>query len=529
MKRNGGDRKYTGWWPGSLNGDPGSKLNLMIHTRFLVLAGSLLAATAGFADVVEQGPKDSKHSGLLAGVARADISPPVGIAQLNWGSQTHVEAVGIDPAGMYATALVLSDGKSKFAMVDIDSLSIRNMDWVIKQASERAGIPIAHIRLGATHTHSGPAYQREKGPVGTDPNRYLPAIQAYERAVGDKIAGAIIEANAKLRPAHAYGGKGTGTININRRVRGTSKTPPAVGTNPDGFVDRDLIVFRIDDEKGGPLAVLVNFQCHGTTLTFENKMISPDWTGMVRPTVERALPGALCLYFQGAAGNQGPIEGGTGDLTVAHRLGTILGHQAAALALQIETVRREPVLEGFAESTAFAARQPWRVKGPRTGSLAFASSVVEVPRRTYTTGEIARMAAEVEDARKRLALVANGAAWERYQAEARLRRFEDLLKQWQSPVDASPRLVEVQALRIGEMALVAMPGEPFAEIGAAVRAKSPFAFTMFCGYSSGKGGDYMPIASEYAHGGYEVERTPYGPEAAERVIQSAIALLRSLR
>ena len=489
----------------------------------------LLAALVAFADVVEQGPKDSGPSGLQAGVARADISPPVGIAQLNWGSQTHVEAVGIDPAGMYATALVLADGKSRFAMVDIDCLSIRNMDGVIQQASQRTGIPASHIRLGATHTHSGPAYQREKGPVGTDPNKYLPAIQAYEREVGDKIIGVIIEANSKLRPAHAYGTKGTGTININRRVRGTAATPPAVGTNPDGFVDRDLIVFRIDDEKGNPLAVLGNFQCHGTTLTFENKMISPDWIGMVRPTVERALPGALCLYFQGAAGNQGPIEGGTGDLAVAHRQGRVLGHQAAALALQIETVRREPVLEGFAESTAFAARQPWRVKGPRAATLAFASSMVEVPRRTYTSAEIAAMTASVADAKKRLAAVANGPAWEKYQAEARLRRFEDLLQQWQQPVNPSPLLVEVQALRIGDLALVAMPGEPFAEIGAAVRARSPFAFTMFCGYSNGKGGDYMPIASEYAHGGYEVERTPYGPEAAERVIQSASALLRSLR
>ena len=71
---------------------------------------SLLAVLTWFAvygDVVEQGPKNSAPSGLLAGVARADITPPIGMAQLNWGSQTHVEAVGVDPAGMYVTAIVL--------------------------------------------------------------------------------------------------------------------------------------------------------------------------------------------------------------------------------------------------------------------------------------------------------------------------------------------------------------------------------------------------------------------------------------
>ena len=83
----------------------------------------LLACTL-CADVVEQSVKDSAPSGLLAGVARTDISPPVGIPQMNWGAQTHVTAVGIDPAGMIATALVLSDGKQKFAMVDIDALFV---------------------------------------------------------------------------------------------------------------------------------------------------------------------------------------------------------------------------------------------------------------------------------------------------------------------------------------------------------------------------------------------------------------------
>ncbi len=332
---------------------------------FLVCA--LLGAAR--ADLVEQGPKDSKPSGLLAGVARADISPPVGIAQMNWGSQTHITATGIDPAGMLATALVLSDGKQKFAIVDIDSGGTRGLDNVVSRASRLTGIPAEHIRLNATHTHAGPSFQASKGPVGTDPALYERPLATHRDLVAEKVIGAIVEANSKLRPVHAYGARGVGTINITRRVRARENMPPAVGTNPDGFVDRELVVMRIDDDAGNPYAVLVNFQCHGTVLTYENTIISPDWVGMVRKRVEQAFPGALCLYLQGAAGNQGPIEGGTGDLRVAHRLGSILGVQAAALAMQIETTRREPVLEGYVESTAFAARQPWRVQGPRDATL----------------------------------------------------------------------------------------------------------------------------------------------------------------
>ncbi|HTM49151.1 MAG TPA: neutral/alkaline non-lysosomal ceramidase N-terminal domain-containing protein [Bryobacteraceae bacterium] len=481
-----------------------------------------LMLSALHADVVEQGPKDSPPSGLLAGVARADITPPVGIAHLNWGSQTHVEAAGVDPVGMYATALVLSDGRQKFAMVDIDALFANGAAAIAQRASELTGIPAGHIRLAGTHTHSGPAVSRVRGPVGTDYARYEQMLANYNAALADKIVGAIQQAHARLQPAHLYGGRGVGSINVNRRVRADGGKPAAVGRNPEGFVDRELVVVRIDDARGKPLAALVNFQCHGAVLAYENKLLSPDWVGMTRKVVEQALPGALCLYFQGAAGNQGPVEGFTGDLDVAHRLGATLGHQAAAVALGIETVRRAPKFEGFVESTAYQAKQHWRVEGPRDAALKFASKIVDVPPRAYSPADIQAMEASVADARRRVE--ANRTA----QNEARLRRVSGLLAQWRKPPDPAPVKVQLQILRVGQVAIVAMPGEPFAEIGAAIKKASPFEVTLFCGYSSGVGGDYMPIASEYGLGGYEVERTPYGTGAAEIVIREAIALYKEV-
>ena len=499
---------------------------LGVYCLGIALSGLSLA----LADVVEQGPEDSPPSGLMAGVARADITPPVGIAQLNWGSQTHINSIGNDPVGMVATALVLANGDQRFAIVDVDTIQVRFFEAVIERAAKRTGIPSGHIRLGATHTHAGPNLSAAKGPAGVDLTASLEMIRRYREQVVDKIVGVIVEASANLQPAHIYGGRGTGTININRRVRARGDNPPAVGRNPDGFIDRELVVFRIDGSDGEPIAVLANFQCHGTVLAYENKYASPDWPGMTRKVVEQAFPGALCLFFQGAAGNQGPIEGFTGDLSVPHRLGSILGHQAAGVAHGIETVRREPTFEGFVESTAYQAKQHWRVKGPRTATLKFASKRVDLPRRQYTHEEIAGMEARVAKAHKEVeASRHSDDRWKKHQAEARLRRFGDLLKKWKAPFDPSLIQVDVQVLRIGEVAIVAMPGEPFGEIGVAIKRASPFDFTMFAAYSSGAGGDYIPIEAEYAFGGYEVERSPYGRGAAKKLIHETIALYEQVR
>jgi hypothetical protein len=291
-------------------------------------------------------------------------------------------------------------------------------------------------------------------------------------------------------------------------------------------------VFRIDDAQGNPYAVLVNFQCHGTVLAYENQIVSPDWIGPMRNTVEASLPGATCLFFQGATGNLGPIEGYTGDLEVPHRLGAILGHEAAAVALRISTVRREPKFEGYVESTALQARQPYRVLGPHDTTLRYTSRILELPRQTHSKADLDRMARLTALAEKNLEIVkqkAGAGEWELAQAAARHRRWADLLARYRQPVDPTPVRLEVAVLRIGDLAMVLTNGELFAEIGAAVKKASPFKTTMFCGYGNHLGGGYMPIKPEYAFGSYEVDGTSYGPGAAEKVVEEAIALLKSVR
>lgn len=497
-----------------------------------ILGAAFIVAGAASAGIVEEGVRNAKPSGLLAGVSKVSIDPAVGIPHQNWGSATHIVAKGIDPEGMFVRALVLSDGKQKFALVDIDAGGAAGMDETAKRASAATGIPVEHIRIGASHTHAGPSLSRGKGPVGADLSRFEQMMTSHRAVVADKLVGAIVEANRRLQPVHAYGMTGTGSININRRFRGSgdADNPPAVGLNFKEFVDRELPVIRMDDAAGTPYAILVNFQTHGTVLAYENEIVSPDWIGSMRNTVEASLPGATCLFFQGAAGNQGPIEGYSGDLDVAHRLGRILGHEAAGLALRISTVRREPKFEGYVESTALQAKQPYRVTGPHDATLKYASKVLSLPRRQYTREDIDRMSRLTADAERKMAAIpAGGTEWERSQAGARHRRWANLLARYKQPVRPEPVALEVAVLRIGDLALVLTNGELFAEIGAAVKKASPFAVTLFCGYGSHTGGGYMPTTAEYAYGSYEVDGTSYGPGSAEKVIEESIALLKAVR
>jgi neutral ceramidase len=505
--------------------------------KTLVLKALIVIVACGgclMADVVEQGVRDSKPSGLLAGVAKTNIEPAVGIPSMNWGSATHVASKGNDPEGMFIRALVLSDGKQKFALVDTDGGGAS--EAALGRASSLTGIPVDHIRVGSSHTHAGPSLSRGKGPAGVDLKQYEPMMEAHRAVVEDKLVGVIVQANSRLRPVHAYGIVGKGSININRRFRGKGpddpEAPPAVGLNFDMPADRQLPVIRIDDAEGNPYAILVNFQCHGTVLAYENQMVSPDWIGPMRNTVEASLPGSTCLFFQGAAGNLGPIEGFTGDMEVAHRLGRILGHEAAALALRISTVRREPRFEGYTESTALQARQPYRVLGPHDSTLRYASKVLELPRMVRGKADVERMAkltAAAEEALRRVKQKPGATEWELAQAAARHRRWANLLERYKQPESDAPVRLEVSVLRIGEMALVMTQGELFNEIGVAVKNASPFKVTMFCGYGNREGGGYMPVRSEYAHGSYEVDGTRYGPGAAEKVIEESVALLKSIR
>jgi hypothetical protein len=87
---------------------------------------------------------------------------------------------------------------------------------------------------------------------------------------------------------------------------------------------------------------------------------------------------------------------------------------------------------------------------------------------------------------------------------------------------------DAQAFVIGsDIALIDIPGEPFVEIGLGVKQNSPFKHTLFSGYSNTNWA-YIPMPDAYPLGGYEIEITPFSPEAGPKIIDECTALLNAL-
>lgn len=163
-------------------------------------------------------------------------------------------------------------------------------------------------------------------------------IPAYVASLPGRIAGAVGEAQRRLRPARVGAGSGRADIVVNRRLK-LPNGRVVCGRHHDGFADREVQVLRLDDADERPIAVVVGYACHPTILGPPNRVVTPDYPGVVRRVVEDAT-GAPCLFLRGAAGSVHALVNYVGDPAVDRRLGAILGHEAARVALGLATVPR---------------------------------------------------------------------------------------------------------------------------------------------------------------------------------------------
>jgi hypothetical protein len=84
----------------------------------------------------------------------------------------------------------------------------------------------------------------------------------------------------------------------------------------------------------------------------------------------------------------------------------------------------------------------------------------------------------------------------------------------------APIPADLRALRIGDVALVTVPGEIFAETGMAIKERSPFSRTLFAAYSNGSIG-YVPVHEAWAGADTKRSARRFGP--VERKEETALA------
>jgi neutral ceramidase len=253
---------------------------------------------------------------LYAGVAKVDITPPVGIAMSGYGERTSGAAGVHDP--LFARVIVLTDGRVSLALVSTDLVWLYS-EQLVTLAKEKWLLD--HVVLCGTHTHSGP----------TD------APGPWHDSMQEKVIAAIGEAIGNLFPAHlsaASGDVDPACFGYNRRFVQPDGSVQMYWDNPqhipNGPTDPTVRVIRIDDDMSKTRGVLVHHAAHPVVLGSGNVFISADFPGPMVQRIEQELgPDVMAMFFQGGGGDVHPydsIMSGDAGFAAVARTGIALGN-----------------------------------------------------------------------------------------------------------------------------------------------------------------------------------------------------------
>ncbi len=386
---------------------------------------------------------------LRAGVAKADLDPPIGIHMAGYGP-TRTSTGTLDP--LEARVLALSDGNRTIALITLDlcfTFDEKSMDQIRADVRDKVDEVIFH----ASHTHSGPTYSE--------------APQAVEHAV-PRIEGAIRSAAAAMVPVQIGNGWGQTYIGFNRRYLETDgavqmfwRNEPKISTTFP--VDPTVGVIRIDRRDGTPLAILVNYACHPVVLGPDSFNYSADYPGEMRRVVEQAMGhDSMAFFLQGAPGDINPFYDKTPLIEDAVNVMKETGRKLALEAIRVaNSIRTKPENARIQTKTVvLTVANRWNREKLK----------VEVKAHFPETSGIAR----------------------------RL-----LVQEMKMPVTTF-------VLDLGspdrDLAFVGFPGEPFVEFQMQLRTKSPVPNSFLLGYTNGYFA-YLPTIAAAVRGGYGANTT----------------------
>lgn len=463
---------------------------------------------------------------LLAGAALVDITPRPGTHLAGTAAGEHRPAQSIiDP--LFAKVIIFDSGGRRVCIVTLDVLMITG-DYTQKIRAaihEKTGIAPDAIMVHAIQTHSAPALGRfmldPDFPLELTPeNEYLfGAESSYADFAAKAAVQAAVEANGNLQPARIGMGRGIlGGIAFNRRGvcrDGTIMMPKPRGRENqplgitelcylEGPIDPEVGVLCVQDMNMRPLAFLLHYTCHPVNVFGQREShyaVSADWPGAWTQNMRKAFGEATVpLVLNGCCGNINPWDPFNPDNRPDHRR---MGHELAVMSERVLYSLK------FVES----ATLDWKIK-----HVALSHRDIPPERRQ-----------EVEDILSRNPQPPrgeNGEVDRRWFSAASTRSVE--LSRKREPEFS----YEIQVLRIGDAAIVGLPGEPFVEGQLEIKTNSRAPYTFVAHLTSHYVG-YLPTREAYARGGHEANAqvtnwSKLAPGSLETVVKNARAVISEL-
>ena len=436
---------------------------------------------------------------LKAGFTEVDITPPLGIEMSgHWNIR---EGKGVrDP--LFAHAMVIDDGRAPICLITCDVLSLRRSTVLAARAaiSEATGIAPDRIGISATHTHYGPMtaqlWTRDQQPDAD----YLADMLAGIIAAGTQV----FEAR---QPAQiGIGWTFEGNLSFNRRFMMRNGEvlmhPPNTSTDilyQEGKTDPEVGIIAVRDADDRPLGYWVNFACHATSAGTADEF-SADFPGALSAEIKRRHGDKVaCLFGNGCCGNLCQID--VLDLDRPRNGDEALRTLGEGLADNVDRAEAEMK---FADDLALDVR----------------SAEITIPLRRIPD----ELVAEAD------AILAN-ASPDPDAVEHRDIKYAEMWLELTERKRTEPMIPgEVQVFRIGEVAVVLLPGEVFVEYGLEIKLKSPAQRTFVVELSNAIMG-YVPTRIAFEGGGYEQKlgsNSKLSPVAGEYLVETALALLDSM-
>lgn len=465
-----------------------------------ILALVLLLSTTAFPAVDAQ---ESKPAVFRAGAAMVDVTPTVFPVIVNGMVEERTAEKAHD--ALMSRALVLDDGSAKIAIVVVDSLMLTRamLDDAKEQAFQLTGIPTNRMLISATHTHSAPSAMPCLGSR-VDPE--------YAQFLPGQIVRSIVQANEKLVPAQAGWAVTTddqhnhcrrwifrsdrmtmadpfGQLNVRAHMHPGYQSPNHIG--PSGPADTDLTLLSVQTTDGQPLAVLANYAMH----YYGSPLVSGDFCGRFGLKLAELIgannqqTGFVGIMSQGTSGDSMWPDyskpAGRNDLDAY----TTVVAQIAAEAYS-KIVYRKDISLAMEEAALKLDR-----RAPDEARLKWAQD----------------LAAQVGDRLPR--------GWSEVYAFEQLRLHED-----------STAELKLQAIRIGDLGITAIPDEVYGITGIKLKNRSPLAVTMNIELANGAEG-YIPPPEQHKLGGYTTwaARTAGLEETAEpQIVETLTTLLEKV-